>query len=141
VHDDRPRHEPGELGPEEGRNNARQAEEQGDPGFHEALAIVGVARDEAGIAFAGLNMREAVGKSLLVIAINSAAGFLGHLGGGQLDAGLIAVLTAAAVGGALVGERFARDVSTLRLRRSFGVIVVAVGVAIALAGGLGGHAA
>jgi len=85
------------------------------------------------IAFAGLNMREAVGTSLLVIAINSAAGFVGHLGGGQLDAGLIAVLTAAAVVGALVGERFARHISTLRLRRGFGLLVVGVGVAVVLA--------
>jgi hypothetical protein len=90
------------------------------------------------LAFAGLDMREAVGTSLLVIAINSAAGFVGHLGGGQLDAGLIAVLTAAAVAGALVGERVARHVSTLKLRRGFGLIVVAVGVTVVLAGGFGG---
>jgi uncharacterized membrane protein YfcA len=93
------------------------------------------------IAFAGLDMREAVGTSLLVIAINSAAGFVGHLGRGQLDLGLIAALTATAVAGALVGERFARHISTPKLRRGFGVIVVAVGIAVVLAGGLGGHAA
>lgn len=93
------------------------------------------------IAFAGLDMREAVGTSLLVIAINSAAGFVGHLGGGQLDAGLIAVLTAAAVAGALVGERLARHVSTIKLRRGFGLVVVVVGVTVVLAGGFGGHAA
>jgi uncharacterized protein len=93
------------------------------------------------VAFAGLDMREAVGTSLLVIAINSAAGFLGHLGGGQLDLSLIAVLTAAAVAGALVGERVARRISTLKLRRGFGLIVVAVGVAVVLAGGFGAHAA
>lgn len=92
------------------------------------------------IAFAGLDMREAVGTSLLVIAINSAAGFVGHLGRGQLDLGLVAGLTTAAVAGALVGERFARGISTLKLRRGFGAIVVAVGIAVVLAGGLGGHA-
>jgi uncharacterized membrane protein YfcA len=92
------------------------------------------------IAFAGLDMREAVGTSLLVIAINSAAGFVGHLGGGHLDLGLVAGLTTAAVAGALVGERIARGISTLRLRRGFGVIVVAVGFAVVLAGRLAGHA-
>lgn len=92
------------------------------------------------IAFAGLDMREAVGTSLLVIAINSAAGFVGHLGGGHLDLGLVAGLTTAAVAGALVGERMARGISTPKLRRGFGVIVVAVGIAVVLAGGLGGHA-
>ena len=55
-------------------------------------------------------MREAVGTSLLVIAINSAAGFAGHLGGGQLNAGLITLLATAAVVGALAGERVARQV-------------------------------
>ncbi len=91
------------------------------------------------IAFAGLDMREAVGTSLLVIAINSAAGFIGHLGGGHLDVSLIAALTVAAIAGALVGERFARRVSTSKLRRGFGLVVV--GVAVVLAGGFGGHAA
>lgn len=93
------------------------------------------------IAFAGLGMREAVGTSLLVIAINSAAGFIGHLGGGQLDASLIAVLTAAAVAGALVGERLARHISTSKLRRGFGLVVVVVGVTVVLVSGFGGHAA
>jgi uncharacterized protein len=90
---------------------------------------------------AGLNMREAVGTSLLVIAINSAAGFIGHLGGSRLDASLIAVLTAAAVAGALVGERLARHIASTKLRRAFGVIVLAIGLTVMLAGRLGGQAA
>ena len=93
------------------------------------------------IAFAGLDMRAAVGTSLLVIAINSAAGFLGHLGGGQLDLGLIAVLTAAAVAGALLGEWAARQVSTNKLRRGFGLVVIVVGILVAVASGLGGEPA
>jgi uncharacterized protein len=90
--------------------------------------------------FAGLDMRRAVGTSLLVIAINSAAGFLGHLGGDHLDLTLTALLTAAAVAGALVGERIARSVSTTKLRRGFGLIVIAVGVTVALAACLGSGA-
>jgi uncharacterized membrane protein YfcA len=90
---------------------------------------------------AGLNMREAVGTSLLVIAINSAAGFIGHLGGSRLDASLIAVLTAAAVAGALVGERLARHIASTKLRRAFGVVVLAIGLTVMLAGRLGGQAA
>ena len=86
------------------------------------------------IAFAGLRMREAVGTSLLVIAINGAAGFVGHLGGGGLDAGLIAQLTGAAVAGALVGERVARKVSTTGLRRGFGLLVLAAGVSVVVLG-------
>jgi uncharacterized membrane protein YfcA len=78
-------------------------------------------------------MREAVGTSLLVIAINSTAGFVGHLGDDRLDAGLVALLTAAAIPGALVGERVARRVSTIRLRRGFGLLVIAVGATLVLA--------
>ncbi|HEY0464987.1 MAG TPA: sulfite exporter TauE/SafE family protein [Polyangiaceae bacterium] len=92
------------------------------------------------IVIAGLDMRKAVGTSLLVIAINSAAGFLGHLGTGHLDLVLTAPLTAAAVAGALVGERVARHVSTSKLRRGFGLIVIAVGVTVALAARLGSGA-
>lgn len=92
------------------------------------------------IVFAGLDMRKAVGTSLLVIAINSAAGFLGHLGTGHLDLALTARLTAAAVTGALVGERVARHVSTSKLRRGFGLIVIAVAVTVALAARLGSGA-
>jgi uncharacterized membrane protein YfcA len=86
------------------------------------------------IAFAGLEMRDAVGTSLLVIAISGAAGFVGHLGGGGLDVGLIAQLTSAAVAGALVGERVARTVSTTKLRRGFGLLVLGVGVTVAVTG-------
>jgi uncharacterized membrane protein YfcA len=85
------------------------------------------------IALAGLDLREAIGTSLLVIAVNSAAGFVGHLGEGQLDAGLTVMLTSAAVAGALAGERVARLVSTARLRRGLGFIVIAVGITTAVA--------
>jgi uncharacterized protein len=85
------------------------------------------------IAFAGLDVRQAVGTSLLVIAINSAAGFAGHLAGGQLDFGLIGTLTAAAVAGALVGERVARQISTNKLRRGFGLLVIVVGLTVTAA--------
>src|SRR6185369_63649 len=63
------------------------------------------------IAFAGLDVRRAVGTSLLVIAINSTAGFAGHLGGEQLDLRLLGLLTTAALAGALLGERMARRVA------------------------------
>lgn len=84
------------------------------------------------IAFAGLDLRKAVGTSLFVIAINSVAGFAGHLGGGQLDLGLIVVLTSAAVVGALAGERVARRVSPAKLRRGFGLVVIVVGLAMTI---------
>jgi uncharacterized protein len=93
------------------------------------------------IAFAGLGMREAVGTSLVVIAINSAAGFVGHLGTGALNLGLVAALTIAAVLGAVLGERTGRAVSITKLRRGFAAFVIAVGIAVAASSINGGVAA
>lgn len=85
------------------------------------------------IAFAGLDVRRAVGTSLLVIAINSAAGFAGHMASEQLDFQLIGVLTSVTVAGALAGERVARHISTAKLRRSFGLLVIVFGLAVTIA--------
>ena len=82
-------------------------------------------------AFAGLGMREAVGTSLLVIAINSAAGFVGHMGTGALDLGVVAALASAAMVGAVVGERTGRAISIAKLRRGFALFVIAVGLGVA----------
>jgi hypothetical protein len=89
------------------------------------------------VAFTGLRMREAIGTSLLVIAINSGAGFLGHVTGDHLDLGLAAAMTVFAVLGALVGERVARAASPERLRRGFAWFVIAIGVAVAVSAGVG----
>ena len=92
------------------------------------------------IAFAGLELRQAVGTSLFVIAINSAAGLAGHLAGGQLNWGLIVVLTTAAAVGALVGERASRQLPTVKLRRGFGLVVIVVGLVVTVASTLGANA-
>lgn len=87
------------------------------------------------VAFAGLRMREAVGTSLLVIAMNSAAGFVGHLGRVHLDATLVAELTLAAVVGTWAGTHVSRHISVNRLRRVFALFVVVVGAAVAISTG------
>ena len=83
------------------------------------------------IAFSGLGMREAVGTSLLVIAINSAAGFIGHLDTDSLNLPLAAGFTLAAVLGGILGARVARSLSIAKLRRGFALFVIAVGIAVA----------
>jgi uncharacterized membrane protein YfcA len=92
------------------------------------------------IAFAGLGMREAVGTSLLVIAINSAAGLIGHLDAGGLNRSLVASFTAAAVTGGILGEQVARSLSIVKLRRGFALFVTAVGIAVASSASTTGHA-
>jgi uncharacterized protein len=79
----------------------------------------------------GLPMHEAVATSLLVIALNSAAGVVGHLGRGGMPLGPTAAFTAVATLGALCGERLAGRLDPLRLRRAFGLFVLAVGLLLA----------
>ncbi|MEO8900543.1 MAG: sulfite exporter TauE/SafE family protein [Polyangiaceae bacterium] len=84
------------------------------------------------IAFTGLDMRGAVGTSLLIIAINSGAGFLGHLSRDRLDFQLVISLTLAAIFGALAGECLGRRVPVHKLRGGFALFVLLVGIGVAV---------
>lgn len=72
----------------------------------------------------GLSMPVAVGTSLLVIAMKSAAGLGGYLASVSIDWGLAAMVTAAAVVGSLIGGRLTSKVSPESLRRAFGWFVL-----------------
>ena len=74
----------------------------------------------------GLPMREAVATSLLVIALNSFAGFAGSLGHATLDWPLTAVVTGAAVAGAIAGTALSGRVPQAALRRMFAWLVLAM---------------
>ena len=76
-------------------------------------------------------MRRAIGSSLVVIAINSLCGFVGHMADGSdvhLDASLIVVVTSAAICGSVIGSALAHRVSVHALRRGFAVFVAALAV-------------
>lgn len=79
------------------------------------------------VLLAGVPMREAVGTSLLVIAMNSASGFAGYLGAVDVDWGFLAGFTAAAVAGALAGTALAARVPQAALKRAFAVFLLATG--------------
>jgi uncharacterized membrane protein YfcA len=79
---------------------------------------------------AGLPMHAAIGTSLLVIALNSAAGLAGHLREGDMPLALTATFTLAAILGSFVGVRLAGALDAHQLRRSFAAFVVAVGLAL-----------
>jgi uncharacterized membrane protein YfcA/glyoxylase-like metal-dependent hydrolase (beta-lactamase superfamily II)/rhodanese-related sulfurtransferase len=78
------------------------------------------------VLVAGLPMRPAVGTSLVVIAMQSAAGFAGHLNGESLPWALTLAVTASAVAGSLAGSRFTGRIDATALRRGFGLGVLAV---------------
>jgi uncharacterized membrane protein YfcA len=73
-----------------------------------------------------LPMRLAVGTSLTVIAMNSSAGLLGYLSGGQVDWALTALVSVGTVAGAVVGGRLAGTVPERSLRRGFAGLVTVV---------------
>lgn len=73
---------------------------------------------------AGLPMPTAVGTSLVVIAAQSYAGLAGHIATENIDWSLAAMVTAAAVAGALIGGRLIRWVDPSTLRQAFGWLVL-----------------
>lgn len=75
---------------------------------------------------AGLAMPAAVGTSLLVIVMNSAAGLAGHLGHTQVDFRLALTAAAASIVGVLLGVNLGGRISPLGLRRVFGALVLVV---------------
>jgi uncharacterized protein len=80
------------------------------------------------VLLGGLPMATAVGTSLVVIAMKSAAGVLGYLASTSIDWGLTGAITAAAVVGILVGNVLVRRVPDAALRRGFGWLVAASAV-------------
>lgn len=79
------------------------------------------------VLFGGLEMREAAGTSLVVIALNCVAGLLGHLGHGGFDLATAGFVTGLAVLGSLVGAALSHRINPARLQTGFAVFVFAVG--------------
>jgi hypothetical protein len=85
------------------------------------------------IFFAGIDTPSATGTSLAIIAINALGGLLGHL---EASTGLwrpALLYLAVAAGGMVAGTRLGIALPERALQRAFGVMVLAVGAAIAVA--------
>jgi uncharacterized protein len=74
-----------------------------------------------------LPMKQAVGTSLLVIAMKSATGFLGYLDQVVVPWGFMALFTMVAMVGIVGGTYLVRFVSQAQLRRTFAVFLVVMG--------------
>ena len=79
------------------------------------------------VLLGGVPMRQAVGTSLLVIAMNCFAGFFGHLAHTAVDWRFLGLFSGLAVAGVLAGSAAAARVPQLVLRRAFAIFLLAVG--------------
>ncbi len=77
-----------------------------------------------------LPMHQAVGTSLLVIAMKSASGFAGYLDQVSIAWGMLVVFTGVAVTGILAGSYLMRYVPQEMLKRSFAMFLIFMGVFI-----------
>ena len=71
------------------------------------------------VLLAGLPMKKAIGTSLFVIALNTAAGSLGYHGQVEVPWRTVAIFAAIAIGGIMIGTAVVRRVSQHGLRRAF----------------------
>jgi hypothetical protein len=82
------------------------------------------------IIFGGLAPKTAVGSSLAIIGLNSAAGFLGHLRYGEINWLVTAAFLVLALVGMWIGTKICSQLSQRTLQRSFAWFIIAVGVVI-----------
>ena len=80
------------------------------------------------VILGGLEMKEAVGTSLFIMALKSGAALVGQLSHVELNWLSVAVLTAGAVVGSQLGSRGSRWVSGTQLKTAFGVLVLLLAV-------------
>jgi uncharacterized membrane protein YfcA len=78
----------------------------------------------------GLPMKEAVGTSLMIIAMNSLVGFTGDLGHFQIDWPFLLMVTAIAIAGVFIGTFLSKKINGLKLKRGFGWFVLMMGTYI-----------
>ncbi|WAC13445.1 sulfite exporter TauE/SafE family protein [Dyadobacter pollutisoli] len=78
----------------------------------------------------GMPMKEAVGTSLLIIALNSLIGFVGDLGHFLIDWVFLLQITAIAMAGILIGGAVAKRVDAASLKKGFGWFVLMMGIYI-----------
>ncbi|MFT3894200.1 MAG: sulfite exporter TauE/SafE family protein [Anaerolineales bacterium] len=80
------------------------------------------------VMLVGLPVQTAIGTSLIVIAMNSLAGFLGHISGGVVDWMVTLVFTIAGVVGTFSGMKLSNRLSSSKLQKAFAGFVILLAV-------------
>ena len=78
------------------------------------------------VMLVGLPVQMAVGTSLVVIAMNSIAGFLGHAGNGSFDLILTLIFASAGLIGTFAGAKLSSRISSSKLQKAFAWFVIAL---------------
>lgn len=82
------------------------------------------------VLLGGVSVKEALGTSLLVIAMKSGAGFAGYLGQVEVPWGFAAAFAAFALFGVVAGTYAARFVPPTALRRCFAVFLILTSILV-----------
>lgn len=82
------------------------------------------------VMLAKLPMKQAVGTSLMIIAVKSLFGFLGDLGNQSFDWGFLALFSLLSIIGIYLGTYLSRFVSSAKLKPGFGWFVLIMGLFI-----------
>lgn len=77
-----------------------------------------------------LPMKEAIGTSLFIIALNSIIGFTGDIGRHPIDWNFILIITSIAIAGIFIGGYFNQKVNSEKLKKGFGWFVLLMGIYI-----------
>ncbi len=81
------------------------------------------------VLLAGLEMKLAIGTSLLIIAAKSLVGFIGDVQTrSDIDWAFLLVFTAFSISGIFLGTRLTRSIDGEKLRKGFGWFVLAMGI-------------
>jgi len=78
------------------------------------------------VMLVGLPIQVAVGTSLVVIAMNSGAGFIGHAGSGAFDLVMALVFISAGLAGTFTGAKLSSRMSSSKLQTAFAWFVIAL---------------
>lgn len=82
------------------------------------------------VLFTGLPMKEAVGTSLLIIAVKSLIGFTGDLGHFEMNWSLLLIVSSIAIAGIFLGNYLSLKIDGAKLKKGFGWFVLVMGIYI-----------
>lgn len=84
------------------------------------------------VLLVGLPIKEAIGTSLLIIAMNSLIGFAGDLGAATIQWKFLLTIAGIAIGGVLIGTWLGNFIPGAKLKKGFGWFVLITGIYILL---------